>query len=441
MHFLVDTMHSIPYNIVKLKFRRKNIMAIDKSKIKKVVLAYSGGLDTSIIIPWLKENYNNCEVIAVSADVGQGTELDGLEEKALKTGASKLYIEDLTDEYVEDFIIPCVKAGAKYEQYLLGTSHARPLIAKRLVEIAEAEGADAICHGCTGKGNDQVRFELTIKAFAPNMAIIAPWREWDLKSRDEEIDYAEAHDIPLRINRETNYSKDKNLWHLSHEGLDLEDPANEPKYEEPGFLELGVSPIDAPDEPTYVTIDFEKAIPVALNGEKMSQKDIVLALNKIGGENGIGLLDIVENRLVGMKRRGVNETPGGTILYAALNALETLTLDKYTAHKKEELAITFGELVYNGQWYTPLREALSAFVDKAQEHTTGTVKLKLYKGNIIKSSITSPYSLYNPEMATFDEDDIYDQYDANGFINLFGLPMKAQALSGQAYKLDDKESK
>ena len=441
MHFLVDTMHSIPYNIVKLKFRRKNIMAIDKSKIKKVVLAYSGGLDTSIIIPWLKENYNNCEVIAVSADVGQGTELDGLEEKALKTGASKLYIEDLTDEYVEDFIIPCVKAGAKYEQYLLGTSHARPLIAKRLVEIAEAEGADAICHGCTGKGNDQVRFELTIKAFAPNMAIIAPWREWDLKSRDEEIDYAEAHDIPLRINRETNYSKDKNLWHLSHEGLDLEDPANEPKYEEPGFLELGVSPIDAPDEPTYVTIDFEKAIPVALNGEKMSQKDIVLALNKIGGENGIGLLDIVEHRLVGMKSRGVYETPGGTILYAALNALETLTLDKYTAHKKEELAITFGELVYNGQWYTPLREALSAFVDKAQEHTTGTVKLKLYKGNIIKSSITSPYSLYNPEMATFDEDDIYDQYDANGFINLFGLPMKAQALSGQAYKLDDKESK
>ncbi len=412
-------------------------MAIDKSKIKKVVLAYSGGLDTSIIIPWLKENYNNCEVIAVSGDVGQGTELDGLEEKALKTGASKLYIEDLTDEYVEDFIIPCVKAGAKYEDYLLGTSHARPLIAKRLVEIAKAEGADAICHGCTGKGNDQVRFELTIKAFAPEMAIIAPWREWDIKSREEEIEYAEAHNIPLKINRETNYSKDKNLWHLSHEGLDLEDPANEPQYEKEGFLELGVSPIDAPDEPTYVTIDFEKAVPVALNGEKMSQKEIVLALNKIGGENGIGLLDIVENRLVGMKSRGVYETPGGTILYSALEALETLTLDKYTAHKKAELAITFGDLVYNGQWYTPLREALSAFVDKAQEHTTGTVKLKLYKGNIIKSSITSPYSLYNPEMATFDEDDIYDQYDANGFINLFGLPMKAQALSGQAYDIAD----
>ena len=410
-----------------------------KDEIKKVVLAYSGGLDTSIIIPWLKENYNNCEVIAVSGNVGQGTELDGLEEKALKTGASKLYIEDLTDEYVEDFVMPCVKAGAKYENYLLGTSHARPIIAKRLVEIAKKEGADAICHGCTGKGNDQVRFELTIKAFAPDMTIIAPWREWDIVSREEEIEYAEAHNVPLRINRETNYSKDKNLWHLSHEGLDLEDPANEPQYEKPGFLEMSVSPLQAPDVPTYITLDYEAGIPVALNGEKMSQKDIVLALNDIGGKNGIGLLDIVENRLVGMKSRGVYETPAGTILYHALETLESITLDKYTAHKKAELAITFGELVYNGMWFSPLREALSAFVDKAQEHTTGTVKLKLYKGNVINAGVTSPYSLYNPGMATFDEDEIYDQYDANGFINLFGLPIKAQALSAQAYSLDEKD--
>ena len=410
-----------------------------KDEIKKVVLAYSGGLDTSIIIPWLKENYNNCEVIAVSGNVGQGTELDGLEEKALKTGASKLYIEDLTDEYVEDFVMPCVKAGAKYENYLLGTSHARPIIAKRLVEIAKKEGADAICHGCTGKGNDQVRFELTIKAFAPDMTIIAPWREWDIVSREEEIEYAEAHNVPLRINRETNYSKDKNLWHLSHEGLDLEDPANEPQYEKPGFLEMSVSPLQAPDEPTYITLDYEAGIPVALNGEKMSQKDIVLALNEIGGKNGIGLLDIVENRLVGMKSRGVYETPAGTILYHALETLESITLDKYTAHKKAELAITFGELVYNGMWFSPLREALSAFVDKAQEHTTGTVKLKLYKGNVMNAGVTSPYSLYNPGMATFDEDEIYDQYDANGFINLFGLPIKAQALSAQAYSLDEKD--
>ena len=410
-----------------------------KDEIKKVVLAYSGGLDTSIIIPWLKENYNNCEVIAVSGNVGQGTELDGLEEKALKTGASKLYIEDLTDEYVEDFVMPCVKAGAKYENYLLGTSHARPIIAKRLVEIAKKEGADAICHGCTGKGNDQVRFELTIKAFAPDMTIIAPWREWDIVSREEEIEYAEAHNVPLRINRETNYSKDKNLWHLSHEGLDLEDPANEPQYEKPGFLEMSVSPLQAPDEPTYITLDYEAGIPVALNGEKMSPKDIVLALNEVGGKNGIGLLDIVENRLVGMKSRGVYETPAGTILYHALETLESITLDKYTAHKKAELAITFGELVYNGMWFSPLREALSAFVDKAQEHTTGTVKLKLYKGNVINAGVTSPYSLYNPGMATFDEDEIYDQYDANGFINLFGLPIKAQALSAQAYTLDEKD--
>lgn len=400
---------------------------MDKKSVKKVVLAYSGGLDTSIIIPWLKENYNNCEVIAVSGNVGQADELEGLEEKALKTGASKLYIEDLTDEFVEDFIIPTVKAGAKYEEYMLGTSFARPIIAKRLAEIAVKEGADAICHGCTGKGNDQVRFELAIKAFAPDMPIIAPWREWDIKSRDEEIDYAEKHNIPLKINRETNYSKDKNLWHLSHEGLDLEDAGNEPLYEKEGFLEMGVSPVAAPDAPTYITLEFEKGVPVALDGKKMSQKDIVLALNEAGGKNGIGLLDIVENRLVGMKCRGVYETPGGAILYFAHNYLETLCLDKMTAHKKQELAITFADLVYNGQWYTPLREALSAFVDKTQERVSGKVKLKLYKGNIIKAGAWSDYSLYSEEIATFGEDHVYNQADAAGFINLFGLPIKVQA--------------
>ena len=400
---------------------------MDKSKIKKVVLAYSGGLDTSIIIPWLKENYNNCEVIAVSGDVGQGTELDGLEEKAIKTGASKLYIEDLTEEFVNDFIIPTVKAGAMYEQYMLGTSFARPLIAKRLVEIAKAEGADAICHGCTGKGNDQVRFELAIKAFAPDMPIIAPWREWSIKSREEEIAYAEAHNIPLKITRETNYSKDKNLWHLSHEGLDLEDPGNEPTYEKEGFLEMSVSPMQAPDAPTYITLDFEKGVPVALDGQKMTAKEIILKLNELGGANGVGLLDIVENRLVGMKCRGVYETPGGAILYKALQVLETLCLDKYAAHKKQELAITFADLVYNGQWYTPLRQALSAFVDVLMENCTGTVKLKLYKGNIINAGVWSEYSLYDPEIATFDEDEVYNQADSAGFINLFGLPIKVPA--------------
>ena len=400
---------------------------MDKSKIKKVVLAYSGGLDTSIIIPWLKENYNNCEVIAVSADVGQNDELEGLEEKALKTGASKLYIEDLTDTFVDDYIIPTVQAGALYEEYMLGTSFARPVIAKRIVEIALAEGADAIAHGCTGKGNDQVRFELAIKQFAPDMPIIAPWREWNIKSREEEIDYAEAHHIPLKINRETNYSKDKNLWHLSHEGLDLEDAGNEPQYEKPGFLEMGVSPIDAPDQPTYITLDFEAGKPVAFNDCKMSAKEIVLALNKVGGENGIGLLDIVENRLVGMKCRGVYETPGGAILYFAHNYLETMTLDKMTAHKKQELAITFADLVYNGQWFTPLREALSAFVDKTQEKVTGKVRIKLYKGNMIKAGVWSKYALYSEELATFGEDHVYNQADATGFINLFGLPIKVQA--------------
>ena len=400
---------------------------MDKSKIKKVVLAYSGGLDTSIIIPWLKENYNNCEVIAVSGNVGQADELEGLEEKALKTGASKLYIEDLTDEFVNEYIIPTVKAGAKYEEYMLGTSFARPIIAKRIVEIAKAEHADAICHGCTGKGNDQVRFELAIKAFAPDMPVIAPWREWDIKSREEEIDYAEAHGVPLKINRETNYSKDKNLWHLSHEGLDLEDAGNEPLYDKEGFLEMGVSPMKAPDKATYITLDFEKGVPVALDGKKMSAKEIILALNKVGGENGIGLLDIVENRLVGIKCRGVYETPGGAILYFAHEYLETLCLDKYTAHKKQELAITFAELVYNGQWYTPLREALSAFVDKTQERVTGKVKIKLYKGNMIKAGAWSEYSLYNEKIATFGEDNVYNQADAAGFINLFGLPIKVQA--------------
>ncbi len=399
-----------------------------KKEIKKVVLAYSGGLDTSIIIPWLKENYNNCEVIAVSGDVGQGTELDGLEEKAIKTGASKLYIEDLNKEFVEDFIWPTLKAGAVYEgKYLLGTSFARPIIAKRIVEIAKAEGADAICHGCTGKGNDQVRFELTIKAFAPDMQIIAPWRTWEFKSREDEIAYAEAKNIPLKINRETNYSKDKNLWHLSHEGLDLENPANEPMYNKEGFLELGVSPEQAPDVPTYVTISFEKGVPVAVDGEKLDAVEIVKKLNKLGGENGIGIVDMVENRLVGMKARGVYETPGGTILYAAHSKLEEICLDRDTLHYKQNVANRFAELVYFGQWYTPLREALSAFVDSTQQTVTGDVKFKLYKGNIIDAGVTSPYSLYDEDIATFDEDEVYDQNDSAGFINLFGLPIKVQA--------------
>ena len=406
-----------------------------KENIKKVVLAYSGGLDTSIIIPWLKENYNDCEVIAVSGDVGQGTELDGLEEKALKTGASKLYIEDLKEDYIENYIWPCLKADAKYEDYLLGTSHARPCIAKRIVEIALAEGADAICHGCTGKGNDQVRFELTIKAFAPDMTIIAPWREWDIKSRDEEIDYAEAHNIPLKINRETNYSKDKNIWHLSHEGLDLEDPANEPDYKKEGFLELGVCPEQAPDVPTYVTIDFEKGVPTAVNGVKMGAIELVETLNKLGGENGIGILDIVENRLVGMKSRGVYETPAGTILYKAHNVLETITLDKETFHfMQAQIAPKMADLVYNGQWFTPLREALSAFADKVNETVTGTVKLKLYKGNVINAGVKSPYTLYDEQTASFGEDEDYNQADAEGFINLFGLPIKVKA------KLDAKRN-
>lgn len=405
-----------------------------QKQYKKVVLAYSGGLDTSVIIPWLKENYD-CEVIAVAANVGQGDfELEGLEEKAIKTGASKCYIEDLTSEFVDEFIVPTVKAGAVYEgKYLLGTSFARPIIAKRLVEIAKKEGADAIAHGCTGKGNDQVRFELTIKAFAPNMDIIAPWRFWELDSREKEIAYAEEHQIPLKINRKTNYSKDKNLWHLSHEGLDLEDPANEPQYDK--ILEMGVTPEKAPDKPTYVTIAFEQGVPVSVDGEKMNAVGIIEKLNELGGANGVGIVDMVENRLVGMKSRGVYETPGGTILYFAHQSLEEICLDKETQHYKMQMGIKFSEIVYNGQWYTPLREALSAFVDETQKTVTGEVKLKLYKGNIMNAGMTSPYSLYSEEIATFGEDNVYDQADSAGFINLFGLPLKVKAL------LDDKKIK
>ena len=398
-----------------------------KKDIKKVVLAYSGGLDTSIIIPWLKENYNNPEIIAVSGNVGQAGELEGLEEKAIKTGASKVYIEDLTKEFLEDYVFPCVQAGALYEEYMLGTAFARPPIAKRIAEIAVAEGADAICHGCTGKGNDQVRFELAIKAFAPDMPIRAPWREWDIKSRDEEIDYAEAHNVPLKISRETNYSKDKNIWHLSHEGLDLEDPKNEPQYNKEGFLELGVSPEKAPDKPTYVTVHFEKGVPTAVDGREMDSVELVSVLNKLGGENGIGLLDIVENRLVGMKCRGVYETPGGAILYKAHSVLESICLDKETAHYKSFVAQKLAELVYNAQWFTPLTEAILAFVKTTQKTVTGDVKLKLYKGNMINAGVSSPYSLYDPEIATFDEDEVYNQADSAGFINLYGLPTKVYA--------------
>lgn len=400
---------------------------MNKKDIKKVVLAYSGGLDTSIIIPWLKENYNDPEIIAVSGNVGQQDELEGLEEKAIKTGASKLYVEDLTEEFLTDYVFPCVQAGALYEDYMLGTAFARPPIAKKLVEIAIKEGADAICHGCTGKGNDQVRFEMAIKALAPDMTIIAPWREWSIKSREEEIEYAEAHNVPLKINRETNYSKDKNIWHLSHEGLDLEDPANEPLYNKDGFLEMGVSPEIAPDTPTYVKIHFEKGVPTAVNGKEMNATELVTTLNKLGGENGIGLLDIVENRLVGMKCRGVYETPGGAILYKAHNVLETLCLDKETSHYKALVAQKLAELVYNAQWFTPLTEAILSFVKTTQETVTGDVTLKLYKGNMINAGVTSPFSLYDPEIATFEEDDVYNQADATGFINLYGLSTKVYA--------------
>ena len=403
---------------------------MNKQGIKKVVLAYSGGLDTSIIIPWLKENYNNPEIIAVAGNVGQADELEGLEEKALKTGASKLIVADLVDEMVDEVIVPAMKMDAKYETYLLGTAFARPVIGKKLAEIALAEGADAIVHGATGKGNDQVRFELAIKRFDPNMKVIAHWREWSIKSREEEIDYAEAHSVPLKISRETNYSKDKNLWHLSHEGLDLEDPANEPNYDKPGFLEMGVSPMQAPDTPAYVTIDFEAGAPVALNGEKMKASKIIEKLNAIGGANGIGIIDIVENRLVGMKDRGVYETPGGTILYFAHEQLEMLTVDKDTLHEKQKLAIVMADQIYNGKWYTPLTSALIAFANESNKYVTGSVKLKLYKGNIIPAGTTSPYSLYSESLVTFGESD-YDQAQAAGFINLWGLPTKVDALREQ----------
>ena len=391
-------------------------------------MAYSGGLDTSVIIPWLKENYDNCEVIAVSVDVGQGTELDGLKQKAIKTGASKLYIEDLKEEFIQKYVYPTLQAGAVYEnKYLLGTSFARPIIAKRISEIAIKEKADALCHGATGKGNDQVRFELAFKSFAPDLEIIAPWRVWDIKSREQEIEYAESHNIPLKINRETNYSKDKNLWHLSHEGLDLENPANEPQYEKKNFLEMGVSPIQAPDKPSYITIGFEKGIPTTLKGKELNGVEMVEALNKIGGKNGIGIVDIVENRLVGMKSRGIYETPGGTILYHAHEVLESITLDKETLRVKQHLAIKFADIVYNGQWFTPLREAMSAFFTETQKTVTGEVKLKLYKGNIINAGVKSPYSLHDEEVVTFGEDNVYNQADALGFINLFGLPVKVRA--------------
>lgn len=398
------------------------------SEKQKVVLAYSGGLDTSIIIPWLKENYDY-EVIAVAGDVGQGEELEPLKEKAIKTGASKIYIEDLQEEFVNDFIYPTLKAGAVYERkYLLGTSFARPVIAKRLVEIAEKEGAVAICHGATGKGNDQVRFELTIKALNPGLKIIAPWRIWDIKSRDDEIEYAQARGIDIPVSKEHNYSMDRNLWHLSHEGSDLEDPWNEPKD---SMLQICTPPSEAPDKAEYVEIDFEKGIPVKLNGTAYDSVSLIKHLNEIGARNGVGVADMVENRLVGMKSRGVYETPGGTILYAAHQELESITLDRATLQYKQVIAVKFAELVYDGNWYTPLRQALSAFVDATQQTVTGKVRLKLYKGNVIPAGVKSPYSLYSEEFATFGEDEVYNQQDAEGFINLFGLPLKMRALMEQ----------
>ena len=401
---------------------------------EKVVLAYSGGLDTSIIIPWLKENYDY-EVIAMAADVGQGEELEPLNEKAIKTGASKLYIEDLKEEFITDYIYPTLKAGAVYEgKYLLGTSFARPIIAKRMVEIAKKEGATAIAHGATGKGNDQVRFELTVKALAPELKIIAPWRIWDIRSREDAIDYATERNIPIPVTKKDNYSRDLNLWHLSHEGSELEDPSNEPVYDR--LLKLSVTPEKAPDKATYIEIDFLKGVPVKLNGKSMKPVELMMELNRVGGENGIGIIDIVENRLVGMKSRGVYETPGGTILYAAHRELELLCIDRDTLHYKDILSQRFAELVYYGQWFTPLREALSAFVDVTQKNVTGKVKLKLYKGNITPAGSESPYSLFSEELCTFGKDDVYNQKDAEGFINLFGLPLKVQAIMNQKTKKD-----
>ena len=400
-------------------------------QIKKVVLAYSGGLDTSVIIPWLKEHYDNCEVIAACTDVGQGEELEPVHDKALASGASKVYIVDLTQEFLEEYVWPTLKAGAVYEgKYLLGTSFARPVIAKALVDIAKREGADAIAHGATGKGNDQVRFELTVKALAPNLQIIAPWREWDLDSRTAEIAYAKKHGIPVATENKT-YSMDRNIWHLSHEGSDLEDPANEPKN---SMFLISCAPEDAPDAPEYVSISFEKGIPVAVNGEKLGAVELLTKLNEVGARNGVGIVDICENRLVGMKSRGVYENPGGSILYYAHRELEYLCLDRATYHYKEGLAIRYGELVYDGMWFCQLREALAAFVDSTQETVTGEVRLKLYKGNIISAGATSPYSLYSPEFVTFEHDDVYNQADATGFINLFGLPLKVRALMQEGQK-------
>ena len=400
-----------------------------KEDIKKVVLAYSGGLDTSVIIPWLKENYNNCEVIAVTADLGQGDELDPVHDKALKSGASKCYILDLKEEFIADYVWPVVKAGAVYEKkYLLGTSFARPLIAKRLVEIAETEGADAVAHGATGKGNDQVRFELSVKALAPQLAIIAPWREWSIRSREDAIDFAEAHNIPIPVTKEHDYSMDRNMWHLSHEGSDLEDPWNAPKD---ALFIVTNTPETAPDKAEYVELEFEQGVPVAVNGKKMSPATIVENLNEIGIRNGVGICDMVENRLVGMKSRGVYETPGGSIIYYAHNELENLCLDRATMSYKQMVGIKYSELVYDGMWFSPLREALAAFVDETQKTVTGTVRLKLYKGNIISAGAKSPYSLYSQEYVTFGADEVYNQADASGFINLFGLPLTVRALMKQ----------
>ena len=400
-----------------------------KEDIKKVVLAYSGGLDTSVIIPWLKENYNNCEVIAVTADLGQGDELDPVHDKALKSGASKCYILDLKEEFIADYVWPVVKAGAVYEKkYLLGTSFARPLIAKRLVEIAEKEGADAVAHGATGKGNDQVRFELSVKALAPQLAIIAPWREWSIRSREDAIDFAEAHNIPIPVTKEHDYSMDRNMWHLSHEGSDLEDPWNAPKD---ALFIVTNTPETAPDKAEYVELEFEQGVPVAVNGTKMSPATIVETLNEIGIRNGVGICDMLENRLVGMKPRGVYETPGGSIIYYAHNELENLCLDRATMSYKQMVGIKYSELVYDGMWFSPLREALAAFVDETQKTVTGTVRLKLYKGNIISAGAKSPYSLYSQEYVTFGADEVYNQADASGFINLFGLPLTVRALMKQ----------
>ncbi|MDY4920547.1 MAG: argininosuccinate synthase [Phascolarctobacterium sp.] len=397
-----------------------------KEDIKKVVLAYSGGLDTSVIIPWLKEHYNNCEVIAACADLGQGDELDPVHDKAIKTGASKCYILDLKEEFIKDYVWPTVKAGAVYEKkYLLGTSFARPLIAKKLVEIAEAEGADAIAHGATGKGNDQVRFELSVKALNPDLAIIAPWREWELRSRDQEIDYAAAHNIPIPVSHDHDYSMDRNMWHLSHEGSDLEDPWNAPKDEL--FIVTNI-PEKAPDKPEYVELEYVEGVPVSVNGEKLSPAKLVEKLNEIGIRNAVGITDMVEDRLVGMKSRGVYENPAGAIIYYGHNDLENLCLDRATQSFKQQVSIRYSELVYDGMWFSPLREALDGFVNETQKTVTGTVRMKLYKGNIYSAGVKSPYSLYSQEYVTFGEDEVYNQADATGFINLFGLPLAVRAM-------------